>query len=97
MSGRILPDVLRTELDTIRELRHAIVHRGRWLTFEERGMANRVVDTARFIFQWFENDESHAKRRERFLVQRQLGMHFAVFPAELTPEGVVVRGLALPT
>jgi len=93
LSGRTLSDALGKELDTIRELRHSIVHRGRWLGFEERGTANRSVDMARFIFQWLENDEPHRKRRERFLVQRQLGMHLAVFSAELTPEGVVVRGL----
>ena len=84
---------MKKELDRIRDLRHSIVHRGRLLMFEERGVANRSVDFARFIFQWLENSTEHRKRRERLLVQRQLGMHQAFFPAELTPEYVMVHHL----
>jgi hypothetical protein len=92
LSCRKIPDPMGSELDRIRELRHDIVHRGRWLTFVERDVANRAVDTTRFIFNWLEDSEESRKRRDRLLVQRQLGMHLAVFPAELTSEGVVVRG-----
>jgi hypothetical protein len=92
LSGRVIPGALDAELIKIRELRHSIVHRGRSLTFEERGLANRTVDISRFIFQWLEDDEPQRKRREKLLVQRQLGMHFAIFDTELTPQGVVVKG-----
>lgn len=93
LSGRVMPGALGAELVKVRELRHSIVHRGRSLTFEERGLANRTVDFSRFIFQWLENDEPQRKRRERLLVKRQVGMHFAVFGTEITPQGVVVKGI----
>lgn len=91
LSRRCMPKELSEALDRIRNLRHEIVHRGRWLTFEERGLSYRAADEGRWIFNWLENSKEHMERRDCLLVKRQLGMHHSVFLACLTPDGVVVE------
>jgi hypothetical protein len=79
------------QLTKIRDLRHAIVHRGQRLTYADSGRAHWCVDHARWIYNWFENDEPRRKRRERLLVQRKLGGQLPiVFDARITADGVTV-------
>jgi hypothetical protein len=88
LSGRSSP--LSEQFDEIREMRHVVVHRGHRIAFEDRGAANRAVDVSRFLFQWLENSESSTHRRERLLVQRQLGAHMSLFYSSLTPDGPII-------
>lgn len=92
LSGRSLPDVLRTELQGTRKLRHKIVHRGYRIAPNERGRAQKAVDTGRWIFNWFENDKVRFDIREKKIALRSLGRDIAagVFPTKITPDGVVV-------
>ncbi len=91
-SGRKLPKEHRAELDVTRMLRHRIVHKGYRIGSGERGMAQRAVDTGRWIYNWFENDEERSKVRETRIAFRGLGrdMSFGIFPTKITPDGVVV-------
>ncbi|MDQ4076706.1 MAG: hypothetical protein M3220_10745 [Chloroflexota bacterium] len=91
LSGSDLDHQLRKELDSTRALRHEIVHRGRRITFADRGLAHRAVDTGRWIFNWFEDQPDRAVLRERRIGVRSIGRHFSYFDAEITPEGVVVQ------
>jgi HEPN domain-containing protein len=90
LAKRSLPPELRAELERTRELRHAIVHRGHRVGFRNRGEAQRSVDTGRWIFNWLENRPERQQIRERHIVKRLLGRHFALFDAEIGPEGIEV-------
>jgi hypothetical protein len=94
LSGRKLPTELHSEMKTTRSMRHAIVHRAHRITFNDRGVAQRAVDTGRWIFNWFENNPDRQRLREKGLATKSIGRHFAVslFNAQLTKDGVVVRG-----
>lgn len=91
LSGRQLDEQLRQELESTRSLRHEIVHRGRRITFTERGQAQRAVDTGRWIFNWFENQPHRLQLREKRIGVRSIGRHFSFFDAEITPDGVVIH------
>jgi len=95
LSGRTLSDGLRKQLSETRELRHSIVHRGYRINSSERGRTQRAVDTGRWIFNWFENDDARRTVREKRISFRSLGrdLTYGVFPARITPEGVVVSPL----
>lgn len=79
-------------LKDIRDLRNRIVHSGYRITSGERGDAQRKVDTGRWIFNWFEDDEQRRKVREGRISFRSLGrdITYGVFQSEITPDGVVV-------
>lgn len=91
LSGRVLNAHLHQELETTRSLRHEIVHRGHRITFNDRGQAQRAVDTGRWIFNWFENEPDRVQLREKRIGMRSIGRHFSSFDAEITPEGAVVH------
>ena len=90
LSGRKLNDALAKELNTTRELRNSIVHRGKRIGFGERGQAQRSVDTGRWIFNWLENQPVKRDVREKRIGMRSLGRHFGLYQAEITPTGVIV-------
>lgn len=90
LSGRTLPAVLASELETTRNLRHAIVHRGARIAYADRGQAQRAVDTGRWIFNWFEDQPDRFAVREKRIGMRSLGRRFSLFDAEITSDGVVV-------
>ena len=94
-SGRSLPEALRAELDRTRKLRHEIVHKGYRLNSAERGSAAKAVDTGRWIFNWFENDEARRAVRERRIAFRSLGRDLmsGIFGGQITPDGVVLTNL----
>lgn len=93
LSGGTLPDVLKRDLTTTRNLRHRIVHRGYRIVAGERGHAQRAVDTGRWIYNWFENDPDCKDVREKKIALRSLGRGVAapIFPAKITPDGVVIE------
>jgi len=90
LSGRSF--TLGSALKHIRDLRNRIVHGGYRINSGERGDAQRKVDTGRWIFNWFEDDEQRRKVREGRIGFRSLGRDIAygVFRSEITPEGVIV-------
>jgi hypothetical protein len=92
LSGRSLPGALRKDLQVTRKLRHRIVHRGYRIGPGERGRAQKSVDTGRWTFNWFENDQERFNTREKRIAFRGLGRDIAanVFPTRITSEGVVV-------
>jgi hypothetical protein len=90
-SGRKLNDALTKELDTTRKLRHSIVHSGKRIAFNERGQAQKSVDTGRWIFNWIENEPARSDLREKRIGMRSLGRLFPKYHAEITPTGVIVH------
>lgn len=91
LSERTMPEMLNAELETTRQMRHEIVHRGARIIHAERGRAQRSVDTGRWIFNWLENREDRAAMREKNLALRSLGRHFSLYNAEITPDGALVH------
>jgi hypothetical protein len=91
LSHRKLSNGLAKELDVTRVLRHSIVHDGRRIPFNERGRAQKAVDTGRWIFNWLENRPARFDLREKAIGKRSLGRHFSLYYSEITPAGVVVH------
>jgi hypothetical protein len=92
LNGRILSDGLRKQLTETRKLRHRIVHQGCRINLGERGLAQQSVDTGRWIFNWFENDNARQTVREKRIAFRSLGRDLGdgIFRTKITPEGVTV-------
>ncbi len=91
LSGRTLPSVLAKELDTIRFLRHQIVHDALRIPFHKRGQAEKAVENGRWIYNWIENKPRKSKLRENHIAKRYLDRYFGLFDAEITPKGVIVH------
>jgi hypothetical protein len=98
VTQRTFPAASGKQLDRTRELRHAIVHDGYRISVSDRGAAQQSVDTGRWIFNWFENDESRAQLRETRLALRAVGrdMDAGIFPHEITDAGIVIQPMKLP-
>lgn len=77
---------------TTRKLRHRIVHKGYRIGPNERGHAQRAVDTGRWTFNWFEDNKQRYEIREKRIAFRGLGRDLAVgiFPSVITTDGVVI-------
>jgi len=56
------------------------------------------VDTSRWIFNWFENDQARGEIREKRIAFRSLGrdLYAGVFRPRITPEGVVLSPIEAP-
>lgn len=92
VTQRTMPAALKKEMSRTRKLRHRIVHNGYRIEAGERGHAQRAVDTGRWIYNWFENDDERRDVREKKIAHRSLGREMAasIFPSKITPDGVVV-------
>jgi hypothetical protein len=92
-SGRKLNDALAKELEITRSLRHSIVHRGKRIAFNDRGQAQKSVDTGRWIFNWLENQPARFDVREKRIGKRSLGRHVLEirYDSEITAAGAVVH------
>lgn len=90
LSGRSLADGVRKNLEATRQLRHRIVHRGYRIPAPDRGRAQMAVDTGRWIFNWFENDEGRCRVREQRIAFRSIGrdLSYGIFSGKITPDGV---------
>jgi hypothetical protein len=91
LSNRKLSDRLAPELKATRELRHSIVHEGKRIPYNNRGQAQRSVDTGRWVFDWLENKPVRFDVREKKIGKRSLGRHFGMYYSEIVPAGVVVH------
>ena len=93
--GRTLSSGLRSEMDRTRKLRHRIVHGGYRIDAGERGCAQRAVDTGRWMFNWFENDDQRRAFGRQSLAYRGLGRDLVsgIFSPKITEDGVVLSPL----
>jgi hypothetical protein len=98
ITKRTISEGFRGQLRETRRLRHRIVHQGYRIVAGDRGAAQRSVDTGRWIFNWFENDEERKNVREKHIAFRSLGrdIEWGTFETDITPEGVVVFQRPLP-
>ena len=96
LSGQSLGDALNKELTRTRNLRHKIVHAGYRISPGERGDAQRSVDTGRWIFNRFENNDQRRQVRESRIAFRSLGRDqlSEVFRPQITPEGVLLSSIS---
>lgn len=92
LSARTLSNALRREMFATRKLRHRIVHRGYRIGPNERGRAQRAVDTGRWTFNWFEDNRQRYDVREKKIAFRGLGrdLMVGIFPSAITTDGVVI-------
>ena len=92
LTSRQIPKGVLKALNETRDLRHQIVHKGRRIGQSERGIAQKAVDTGRWAFNWFENDQARRDVREKRIGLRSLGRDLSagLFPSKITPDGIVM-------
>ncbi len=90
-----VPQGLLDDLEVTRSLRHDIVHRARRISAAERGVAQRCVDTGRWLFNFIEQKPARRDLRERGGTLRSVGRSALAprFPVELTSDGARVADL----
>lgn len=95
LSGVTLPGGLLATFEETRQLRHQIVHGGRRIPFRERGMAQRYVDSGRWLFNHIERNDRRRDLRERNNVVRSIARPTLAlrFPVVETPDGFLVQSL----
>ncbi len=93
LSAVQVPEGLLSDLEVTRALRHDIVHRARRIGPAERGLAQRCVDTGRWLFNFVEQDPARRDLREREGTLRSVGRSVLAprFPVTLTVDGARVR------
>jgi len=94
LTGRNMTSSLANELQETRTLRHRIVHAGYRIGPDERGRAQKAVDTSRWIFNWFENDQTRRDMREKqakWIPGRDLAA--GLFHPRITSDGVVLSSM----
>ncbi len=98
LSGTVVPKGLEDTFERTRTIRHEIVHRGRRLHHDERGLAQMSVDTARWLFNKVENRPARESLRERASVLRDVGRVALAprFPTATGADGIEVRKPTTP-
>lgn len=96
LTGRIASATLLKTLKETRDLRHKIVHGGHRIGPGERGKAQKAVDTGRWLFNWFENDDARRNVREKRIAFRSLGRDLTagIFCPKITPDGVMLSPIS---
>ncbi len=89
-----IAEVEFTDFEETRRIRHEIVHKGRRLSYEERGHAQRAIDTGRWLYNKVENKPDRARLRD-YGVQKSVGRLalMPMFPASTTHDGITLRPL----
>ncbi len=92
LSAVQVPEQLLVELEVTRSLRHDIVHRARRVSPAERGVAQRCVDSGRWLFNFIEQKPARRDLRERGGVLPSVGRSALAprFPVETGSDGVRV-------
>jgi hypothetical protein len=95
LSGVEIPSQLEDSFEATRSLRHDIVHKGRQIAFEERGMAQKCVDTGRWLFNHIERNPIRRDLRENNNIVRAIARPTLAFrfPVEETENGFRVKSL----
>jgi hypothetical protein len=82
------------EFETTRRIRHEIVHRGRRLLHDDRGRAQRAVDTGRWLYNKIEGKPDRARLRDYGTLKSVGRSALALrFPSSVDGEGIVLRPL----
>lgn len=97
LAKRKLPEQLSRELKATRDLRNDIVHKAMRLQFNERGPAQRAIDTGRWIYNWLEDNPKRAHVRDDRIAFRSLGRHYELFVGEINSTGVIVHKPEAPS
>jgi len=88
------PQISQQEFDEFqatREIRHEIVHRGRRLTHQERGRAQRAVDTGRWLYNKIEGSAERAQLRDYGVLKSAGRVAMALrFPATVDFDGIIL-------
>jgi hypothetical protein len=89
-----IPQVLFDEFEVTRKVRHEIVHLGRRLTHQDRGQAQRSVDTGRWLYNKIEDKNDRGRLRD-YGVLKSVGRAALAprFPTKLDPDGLTVGPL----
>jgi hypothetical protein len=89
LSNAAVSATLLSELDVTRSIRHEIVHSARRIGPSERGLAQRCVDTGRWLFNFIEQKPDRRDLRERGGTLRSVGRSALAsrFPVALTADG----------
>jgi hypothetical protein len=91
------PPITQGEFDRFeetRKIRHEIVHRGRRLAHNDRGRAQRAVDTGRWLYNKIEAKPGRAKLRDRGVLKSAGRVAMAPrFSSTVTPHGIVLEPL----
>ncbi len=84
------------EFDKTRGIRHEIVHRARRLIHDERGRAQRAVDTGRWLYNKIEGKPDRARLRD-YGVLKAAGRHAMTirFPSDVGPDGIKLRPISI--
>lgn len=92
-----IDQVLFDELESTRQIRHEIVHRGRRLIHSDRGRAQRSVDTGRWLYNKIEARPDRAKLRDSGTLKSVGRVALALrFPANLASDGITLGPLEPP-
>jgi hypothetical protein len=95
LSGVAMDEGMEKSFERTRKLRHEIVHSGRRITFDERHVAQKCVDTGRWFFNRIEQQPKRSELREKNNTVRSLARPTLAFrfPVEETPDGFIVKPL----
>jgi hypothetical protein len=85
------------EFDVTRQIRHDIVHRARRLTHEDRGQAQRAIDTGRWLYNKIEGNSARARLRDYETIKSTGRAALAPrFPAVINSSGITLAPLIGP-
>lgn len=91
------PAISQNECDSFeetRKIRHEIVHRGRRLVHNDRGRAQRAVDTGRWLYNKIEGNPDRARLRDRNVLKSAGRVALAPrFSSTVTTHGIVLKPL----
>jgi len=89
-----IPQVLFDGFENTRKMRHAIVHRALRLTLEDRGRAQRAINTSRWLFNKIENKPDRETLREKDITKSLGRIALTVrFPSSISDGAVVLQGI----
>jgi hypothetical protein len=91
LTGRAVPEPLDQQFTLTRAKRHAIVHQADRIAYADRGEAQRMVDSGRWLYNWFEDRPDRTELREKLIAKRSLGRAIPLYAARLGPGGVTVE------
>lgn len=90
-----IPQMMFDGFETTRQIRHDIVHKGRRLTYADRGRAQRAVDTSRWLYNKIEADPDRTTLRD-YGVLKSVGRGALAprFSPEIRDGRIVLRSIA---
>jgi len=85
------------EFETTRKIRHEVVHRGLRLTHQDRGRAQRAVDTGRWLYNKIEGKADRARLRDYGVLKSAGRVALTIrFPSAVDADGITLRPFDTP-